>query len=94
MTVDLSLLFSVASPIVAGIVGWWAKTIADELRLVKADLKSTQASLDAHKLFAAETYLRDADFAKLRDELIGHFERLERLVNTALGARANHPPGE
>lgn len=91
VTLELTTVLAFITPIITAVVGWWAKTLQDELRAVRADITQTRAMLDAHKLFAAENYIRDTDLQKLRSELIGHFERLERLVNNALSSRGPHP---
>lgn len=91
MTLELTTVLAFLTPIVTAAVGWWAKTLQDELRAARAEIVQTRAMLDAHKLFAAENYIRDTDLQKLRSELIGHFERLERLVNNALATRGHGP---
>lgn len=80
------IILALVTIVVAGI-GYWAKRIDDSAR-------ATWEALNAHKLYAAENYMKDSDLEKLRKELVGHFERLERLVNAALSQRRHNDAGE
>lgn len=87
MPLDPAVLFGAFLSCATGLIGWWAKTLAEDLKRARDDTTKTQAALDAHKLYAAETYVRETDLQKLRTELIGHLERIERMV--AAGMTAN-----
>lgn len=87
MTIDpQTVIVSLLGLVVTGL-GWWLKSLAD-------DAKQTAKDLQAHKLYASENYIKDGDLQKLRNELIGHLERIEKLVAQVVANRRRSDVGE
>ena len=87
MNVDpVAVINALLAVVIAGL-GYWLRTMADAVNRLKDDLAG-------HKLYAAENYIKDDDLQKLRDELIGHLDRIEKLVATAIQQRRRSDPGE
>lgn len=85
--VDASAIITGLLGIVVAGLGYWLKTLAE-------DAKKTHDDLQSHKLYASETYIKDGDLQKLRNELIGHLERIEKLVAQVVANRRRSDAGE
>jgi len=87
MTIDpQTIIVGLLSVVVTGF-GWWLVTLA-------GDVKQNAKDLQAHKLYASENYIKDGDLQKLRTELIGHLERIEKLVTQVVANRRRTDAGE
>lgn len=87
MTVDpQTIIVGLLSIVVTGF-GWWLATLAGDVKKANEDLQS-------HKLYASENYIKDGDLQKLRNELIGHLERIEKLVAQVVANRHRSDAGE
>jgi hypothetical protein len=87
MTIDpQTIIVGLLSVVVTGF-GWWLASLA-------SDVKQNAKDLQSHKLYASENYIKDGDLQKLRNELIGHLERIENLVAQVVANRRRSDAGE
>lgn len=102
MTIDGTALFlTIAGVIASGVLsafGWWVRGLVKKVddNRVDADKRivAIEQGLAAHKLWAAENYVKHDSLKALRDDLIAHFDRLERNVHAALELRRERGAGE
>lgn len=87
MSIDPVVIIDALFAIVVAGLSYWLRKLIDAVEKLKEDLAS-------HKLFAAENYIKEGDLQKLRDELIGHLDRIEKLVTSAMNQRRRTDPGE
>jgi len=98
MTIDgTSLFLTIVGVIASGILsafGWWVRGLVLRVDQLTTRVQATDAALAAHKLWASENYVKQEGLKNLRDDLIAHFDRLERNVHAALERRADRAGAE
>lgn len=102
MTIDfgaliLALVGTLGTAVLSAL-GWWVRGLVKRVEDNRAEadkrLASVEQALAAHKLWAAENYVRQDSLKALRDDLIAHFDRLERNVHAALEGRRDRGGAE
>lgn len=102
MTLDAAdLILTLAGAAAAAILsafGWWVrglvKKVDDNHEAANKRIAAVEQGLAGHKLWAAENYVKHDSLKALRDDLIAHFDRLERNVHAALEGRRDRGGAE
>jgi hypothetical protein len=64
-----------------GLIGWFINMIFKRIDEQDAHLDTMESRLDAHRLYAAETFTTKRDVEKLTDKVIRQLERIEDKID-------------
>lgn len=68
---------------VYGLIGWQINMIHAKFEKLANDHDQLESRLDAHRLYAAETFTTKKDVKDMKDEIVGHLIRIETKVDNS-----------